>query len=80
MDFLRFGEIIINKKHIKKVIKVEMFGKIRRHCVKLIDMDNKEYLLDCIDHETKCQLFEEFSNILAPKDNYAIMPMCLDKD
>lgn len=79
MDFLRFGEVIINKKHVKKVLKVEMFGETQRHCVKLIDMENKEYLLECVGHEVKCQLFEEISNILTPKDNYLMMPLCLGK-
>lgn len=75
MEFLRFGEVVINKRQIKKIVKVENAGLECGHYVKLIDLDNNEYLISCIGHETKCQIFEEISNELVPKDSYITIPI-----
>lgn len=73
MSFLRFGEIVINRSQIKKIIKVEKAGFECNHYVKLIDFDNNEYLISCISHEVKCQIFEEISNQLVPEDSYIMV-------
>lgn len=75
MHFLRFGEVVISKRQIKKIVKVEKAGFDCNHYVKLIDLDNNEYLISCISHETKCQIFEEISNELIPKDSYITIPI-----
>lgn len=71
MDFLRFGEVLINKNFVKKILKFENNGNF----IKLIDMDNKEYLLECINSEVACQIFGEYCNKLAYEDNYKMLTL-----
>lgn len=69
MKFLRFNNQIINVNCIKKIVRFEQFGK---YYLKLVDMDDNEDVIHCIDHIVMNQGFNNYSNALKREDDYKI--------